>query len=219
MRAAAALLGLVLLSACSGGQDEAEAPTSPQPSAEGPSVACGLLDGEQREDLTGRPVDTVTDPARAALGLQCRWAEGTTFIEVSSLDAGSWARSLPDLIEGLTGSGRDVDEDEQARLDEIVDLVEGRESLSADDACDLFPTIAAAVAGEEADDFVLFVPIRSNSGESAIGVQAQTCTDGVFSSVVFAAPGVTESDEVRARARTALEQAHRAAIDSGALAV
>lgn len=213
-------LTLALVAACSGGPDERtdDAPTG-APSTPSQAVACGLLDAQQRERLTGRPLDRVTDPARAALGLQCRWAEGATFLEVSSLDAGSWARSLPDLVAGLRASGRDLDAATDADLQEIVDLVEGREALTATRACDLFPTIAAAVAGDEADAFVLFVPIERNDGQAATGVQAQTCTDGVFSSVVFSAPDVTESDAVEQRARTALDQAHRAALDSGALAV
>lgn len=218
MRVAAALLALAVLSACSGGGDAAP-PAQSRPSADTRAAACGLLDGQQRKALTGQTVDTVTDPSRAALGLQCRWADGATFVEVSSLDAGSWASSLPALIEGLTASGRDIDADEQQRLRDIVDLVEGQGELSPDEACDLFPTIAAAVADEESSDFVLFVPITTTTGERAVGVQAQTCTDGVFSSVVFAAPGVEESDEVRERARVALDQVRRAAIDSGALAV
>ncbi|MGJ9422355.1 hypothetical protein [Aeromicrobium sp. CF3.5] len=217
MRAVVTLLAVAALSACSGSADGDSA--APAPSSSSQAIACGLLDSQQREDLTGQRVDTVTDPSRAALGLQCRWADGATFVEVSSLDAGSWASSLPDLINALTDSGRDVDADEQESLQEIVDLVEGRGALSATEACDLFPTIAGAVADDEPSDFVLFVPIQTSAGADAVGVQAQTCTDGVFSSVVFAAPGVAESDEVRDRARTALDQAHRAAIASGALAV
>ncbi len=217
MRAAAAVLASVaVLTACSGGSGGESSPT---PSAGSRAVACDLLDAQQRQDLTGQRVDTVTDPGRAALGLQCRWADGPTFVEASSLDAASWARSLPTLIEGLTASGQDIDTDQQEDLQEIVTLVEERGELSPDDACDLFPTIAAAVADDEASDFVLFVPIQTSAGEDATGVQAQTCTDGVFSSVVFAAPGIAASDEVRDRARTALEQAHRRAIDSGALVV
>ena len=218
MRAAVALLAVAALSACSSGSG-GESQSEPEPTASSQAVACGLLDAQQREDLTGQRVDTVTDPSRAALGLQCRWADGATFVEASSLDAASWARSLPALIDGLTASGQDIDPDEQQDLQEIVTLVEGRGELSPDDACDLFPTIAAAVADDEASNFVLFVPIQTTAGQDAVGVQAQTCTDGVFSSVVFAAPGVRESDEVRQRARTALERVHRRAIDSGALAV
>lgn len=174
---------LVAGAAACGSPDE---PAASEPAAE-PSpdraVACSLLDAEQRAELVGERVDEVTDPALSDLGLQCRWGDNVTFVEVSSLDAGAWARSLPGLIDSLRGSGRPISPEDDAELTRLTALVDGRETLTAVDACELFAPLAQAIGAEPVDgEVVAFLPLGSGTG-----VQAQTCTDGVFTSVVFSA--------------------------------
>ena len=209
--AATAVLVVLATSACSG--DDEPQPKAPAATPDRAATACSLLSSADRQELTGQEVDTISDRARAAIGLQCRWADADTFVEASSLPAADWAMSLPGLIDGLRGSGQDLSAADDARLDKIAAAVEGSEDLTAEEACQLFPTIAEVTGAEPgSDDLVVFVPV---GGE--LGVQAQTCTEGVFSSVVFSTPGLTESDAVEQRARAALETAHDRAIDSGAL--
>ena len=87
--AATAVLVVLATSACSG--DDEPQPKAPAATPDRAATACSLLSSADRQELTGQEVDTISDRARAAIGLQCRWADADTFVEASSLPAADWA--------------------------------------------------------------------------------------------------------------------------------
>ena len=213
-RGAVAVAALTLLAACSGSgssSDDSAAKTSPSPSASTApvedSAACTFLTAEDRQLLAGSAVDTVaaSSPFQDGSG-QCRWQESEALIQVTTLPAKEWAKSLPKVVTQLESSADLKTDSDKADLARAKKLLTGAASFTDAQACEAFTTLAE-LGGEKkgSTTTVTTVPIT----DSASGISAQTCTGGELTSIIYSVPGLTESEQVDKTLTSVLKSAQK----------
>jgi len=197
--------GLILLSACGGGSDDSKSdatasatPTTPSATASAPpidpeQIACKLVTPAERAELAGGAVDEIIAASGTAGSSQCRWQSAVALIQVTTLPAKEWAKSLPDVVKQLESSS-DVGSDAQQKdLAAAKKLLEGAGSFTNAEACDAFVTLAELGGGKKGQTTtVSSVPIT----ETEQGISAQTCSGGELTSIIYSIPGLKQSTEV-----------------------
>jgi hypothetical protein len=199
LRGAVAALAVVLLAACSG-SDDASPETSATPSTTASaapledSAACSFLTPEERQRLAGVAVDTVvaSSPFTAGSG-QCRWQDTSALVQVTTLPAKEWAKSLPDVVAQLESSSELSSAADQEDLDRAKKLLAGAASFTDAQACEAFVTLAE-LGGEKKGSTTTVTTVPITDTES--GISAQTCTDGELTSIIYSVPGLKQSAAV-----------------------
>lgn len=193
---------VILLSACGGGSDDAEAKPSATPSATATAapidpeqVACQLITASERTKLAGTAVDEIVAASGTEGSSQCRWQSAAALIQVTTLPAKEWAKSLPDIVTQLESSSDLGSAADKADLADAKKLLAGAATFTDAQACEAFTTLAE-LGGDEAGatTTVTTVPIT----ETESGISAQTCTGGDLTSVIYSVPGLKETDAVDA---------------------
>jgi hypothetical protein len=214
LRGVVAVAALALLTACSGSDDSsdgARSTASPSPAASTApaedSVACTFLTAEERSLLAGNAVDTVaaSSPFKDGSG-QCRWQASQALIQVTTLPAKEWAKSLPEVVTQLESSTDLKSDSDKADLARAKKLLAGAASFTDAEACKAFTTLAE-LGGEKkgATTTVTTVPITKTES----GISAQTCTGGDLTSIIYSVPGLTESKQVDKTLTTVLKSAQQ----------
>lgn len=185
-----------------------EAPETPDgvetPETPSAATACALVEADQVTALAGQPLDgprlgkVAGDDGIPA----CVWGDpaGTT-VQVSRVPAEEWAEQLPEVLVQLEATGMVDDAENTRKIREASELVATGETLDAGQACAMFSTmleISGAEPGQTGT--VNLVPSR----EAPQALTAQSCTDGVFSSVLVIKSGITGADEEIATIEQAL---------------
>lgn len=214
-----AAASLVLLSACSGSDSDGSEATDPTSSAtpsatasptpapvDADQVACTLLTGSDRMELAGSAVDDVVAASGADGSSQCRWQAASALIQVTTLPAKEWAKSLPKVVEQLASSS-DVDSaTDKKDLAAAKKLLAGAASFDDQQACDAFTTLAELGGAEKGTTTtVTSIPIT----ETESGISGQTCVDGDLTSVLYSVPGLKQTDAVDATVTTILKRAQK----------
>ena len=198
-----AAAALILLSACGGSDDgvkdakaSATPSASPTPTAapiDEKQIACRLVTAADRAKLAGAAVDDVVAASGADGSSQCRWQSTAALIQVTTLPAKEWAKSLPDVVTQLESSSDISSSADKKDLARAKKLLSGAASFTDAQACDAFTTLAE-LGGEKkgATTTVTTVPIT----ETESGISAQTCSDGDLTSIIYSVPGLKETDEI-----------------------
>lgn len=209
LRGTVVVVALMALSACSGSGDEKPAaePSTETPSANPveDSAACSFLTPAERQQLAGLAVDTVVAASAVREGSgQCRWQESAALIQVTTLPAKEWAKSLPDVVKQLESSADLTSAADKKDLARAKKLLSGAASFTDAQACDAFVTLAE-LGGEKkgATTTVTSVPIT----ETESGISAQTCTDGALTSIIYSVPDLKLTDEIEKTVTTILDAA------------
>lgn len=104
-----------------------------------------------------------------------------------------------------------ISADDKREFAEARKLLADGKDLSASKACEMFTTLSEVGGAAEGAEFVInYVPLTAEQ----LSITAQTCTDGRFTSVVFAEDGLEESAELEAAIKTALDTAHERALST-----
>lgn len=205
---------LVLLSACSGGSDEdAAAKPSATPSAtatpppiDAEQIACKLLTPEDRTKLAGTAVDDIVAASGTEGSSQCRWQSTAALIQVTTLPAKEWAKSLPDVVKQLESSSDISSDADKKDLADAKKLLSGAASFTDEQACQAFVTLAE-LGGEAKGTTTTITAIPITQTES--GLSAQTCVSGELTSIVYSVPGLKETPEVDAAVTEVLKSAQK----------
>lgn len=209
-----AAASLVLLSACSGGSDDdasSSASSTPTPSATPPpidanQVACTLLSASDRSQLAGTPVDEIVSASGTGGGSQCRWQAASALIQVTTLPAKEWAKSLPDIVQQLESSADISSASDKADLAKAKKLLAGAATFTDDQACDAFTTLAELGGGREgATTTITTIPIT----ETESGISGQACSGGDLMAVLYSVPGLKETKDIDATVTKVLERAQK----------
>ena len=215
LRGAVAVVAVALLAACSGSDDSSSA-TSPEPSAASASTppvedsaACTFLTAEERQRLAGSAVDTVaaSSPFQDGSG-QCRWQESQALIQVTTLPAKEWAKSLPQVVTQLESSADLKSDSDKADLARAKKLLTGAASFTDAQACEAFTTLAE-LGGEKKGSTTTVTTVPITDSES--GISAQTCTGGELTSIIYSVPGLKESKQVDKTLTSVLKSAQKRA--------
>ncbi|MGW2093920.1 hypothetical protein [Promicromonospora sukumoe] len=153
--------------------------------AEAGGGPCDLVDAATVTDLAGREIGA---PREAVVGTVpvCQWHDGDVTVQVSQVAAAEWVVALPAIVEQIR-QGDVMDEAALARVEKAAKLVEsGKVDPAA--ACDMF-SLLLELSGEEpgADRTVTLIP----NAQAPRAISGQSCVDGVHSSVLLAAPGLS----------------------------
>lgn len=209
---------LILLSACGGGSDDATAEASATPSASATptavpvdpeQIACKLVTTADRTKLAGVAVDEIVAASGTDVSSQCRWQAATALIQVTTLPAKEWAKSLPDIVTQLESSTDTSSAADKKDLAEAKKLLSGAASFTDAQACKAFTTLAE-LGGEKkgATTTVTTVPIT----ETESGISAQICTDGKLTSIIYSIPGLTETAGIDETLTSILKSAQKRAV-------
>ncbi len=199
------------LTACGGGSDGKSAAPAPSPSASQPTVdpkepACSFLTAGERKELAGSAIDTVVATNGTDLSSQCRWQDSTGLIQVTTLPAQAWAKTLPPVVKQLESSGGAKTAADEKELARAKKLLTGASSFTGKQACAAFTTLAEINGAKRgATTTISLVPIT----ETASGVSAQMCTSGEMTSLIFSVPDLKQTKTVDAavtKALTAVQQ-------------
>lgn len=216
LRAVAITVAAGLSVAACGGDDATKA-ADPTPTAspttqatvDPKEPACSFLTAAERKKLVGSAIDQVVATSGTPDSSQCRWQASSALIQVTTVPAPAWAKSLPSVVAELEKSGdirTSADREELARAKK---LVAGADSFSGQQACDAFTTLAEIGGAKKgATTTITLVPI--SKAES--GISAQTCTSGQLTSLIYSVPGLERSKQVDGAATTALAAAQRRAL-------
>lgn len=215
MRLRALTVGAVaglLLAGCGGSDDEAP---DPQPSASEPTAAvnpkepaCSFLSPGERKKLVGSRIDEIVATGGSGDSSQCRWQADAAVLQVTTLPAREWAKTLPDVVAQLEKS-------EQATPDDTKDLARARKLLAGADsftdeqACAAFSTLAE-IGGADKGATTTITPVPIT--ETEVGLSAQICSAGELTSLIFSTPGLKQTKKVDAAVTTALKQAQKRAV-------
>ena len=219
LRGAVAVVAVALLAACSGSDDSSSA-ASPKPSAASASTppvedsaACTFLTAEERQRLAGSAVDTVaaSSPFQDGSG-QCRWQESQALIQVTTLPAKEWAKSLPQVVTQLESSADLKSDSDKADLARAKKLLTGAASFTDAQACEAFTTLAE-LGGEKKGSTTTVTTVPITDSES--GISAQTCTGGELTSIIYSVPGLAESKQVDKTLTTVLRSVQRRVVAAG----
>jgi len=207
MRSAAALLLCLLVLAGCGSSDDGTAGSDGSDDA-GPE-SCRLLSDAEVAELAAQPVTQSRASTVGALPA-CRYmVENSDKVQVIDVPASEWARELPALLDQVERSGVVKDPATRDKLAAVREQLGATGALDDDAACAMFADlleIQGLPAGE--DRIVNFVPTR----EEPQGINGQTCTDGVYTSVQLQSDDLGDAQAAAVRVETALEAAHRASV-------
>lgn len=203
--AAAGVLAVVsVLSACAAPSDvedvvepgsSASVAATPAPAAADPAEEdeaeaedggpCDLVDAETVSELAEREIDTPRETVVGALPA-CQWHGADVSLQVAQVPAVDWAVSLPAIIAQVRQSDG-VDDATLARFDEAEELIESG-AVDPAAACDMF-SMMTEISGHEpgTDRSINLVP----DAQAPQAISGQACVDGVYSSVLFVAPGLS----------------------------
>jgi hypothetical protein len=213
LRGAVAVVALTLVAACSG-SDDSSSTASPKPAASSAaaapvedSAACTFLTAPERQLLAGSAVDTVaaSSPFQDGSG-QCRWQESQALIQLTTLPAKEWAKSLPKIVTQLESSADLTSDSDRADLARAKKLLTGAASFTDDQACTAFTTLAE-LGGEKKGSTTTVTTVPITDSES--GISAQTCTGGELTSIIYSVPGLKESKQVDKNLTTVLKSAQQ----------
>lgn len=211
-----AAAALVLLSACSGSDDAKSAvkasgtPTaSATPSAppvDPSQIACTMLTASDRTTLAGSAVDEVVAASGTDGGSQCRWQAEAAVIQVTTLPAKEWAKSLPDVVKKIESSSAAASPADKKDLEAAKKLLAGAASFTDEQACEAFTTLAE-LDGEPKGTTTTVTSIPITETES--GISAQACDEGELTSVLYSIPGLKETPAIDKTVTTILERAQK----------
>jgi hypothetical protein len=217
-----AAAALVLLSGCSGSDDSEPAATksatpaaSATPSAppvDPTQIACTMLTASDRSALAGAAVDEVVAASGTDGGSQCRWQTDTAVIQVTTLPAKEWAKSLPDVVKKLESSSAASSDADKKDLEAAKKLLSGAASFTDAQACRAFTTLAE-LGGDAKGSTTTVTSIPITETES--GISAQGCADGELTSVLYSVPGLKETEAIDKTVTTILERAQKRYAERG----
>ena len=204
------------LAACSGeGKDtKAADPTpsasaTPQATVDPKEPACSFLTAAEREELVGSAIDQVVATSGTASSSQCRWQADTALIQVTTLPAQDWAKTLPQVVAQMESSGDITAAKDKKELARAKKLLADASSFSGTQACDVFTTLAEINGAEKgATTTISLVPIS----EKDSGVSAQMCTSGEMTSLIYSVPDLKKTKQVDAAVTKALEAVQKRAL-------
>lgn len=203
------------LAACSGGSDPQPAdPTpsasaTPQATVDPKEPACSFLTAAERKKLVGSAIDQVVATRGTADSSQCRWQSSSALIQVTTLPAQAWAKTLPQVVKQLESSGDVKSAADKKELARAKKLLSDASAFTGKQACDVFTTLAEIGGAEQgATTTITLVPI--SKAES--GVSAQMCTSGEMTSLIYSVPGLKKTNAVDAAVTTALAAAQKRAL-------
>ncbi|MET0448522.1 MAG: hypothetical protein ABW004_08940 [Aeromicrobium sp.] len=213
--------GLILLSACGGSSDDADAKASATPSAsasptaapiDADQIACKLVTAADRTELAGTAVDEIVAASGTDVSSQCRWQAATALIQVTTLPAKEWAKSLPDIVTQLESSTDTSSAADKKDLAQAKKLLSGAASFTDAQACEAFTTLAE-LGGEKkgATTTVTTVPIT----ETESGISAQICTGGELTSIIYSIPDLKETPAIDKTLTSILTSAQKRAVAAG----
>ena len=201
--AVTSLVCLLALTGCGGSSDDDDKDDAAPDS-------CSVLSEAQVADLAGQPVTQSRDDEVGGVPA-CRYmVENGDQVQVIDVPASQWSRELPALLDQVEQSGLVNDPKSRAKFADAREQLDAAGFLDDDAACALFSDlleIQGLPAGEER--IVNLVPNR----EEPSGVNGQTCSDGVYTSVQLQAADLTDQQAVVARVETALDAAHAASVE------
>jgi hypothetical protein len=211
-----AAAALVLLSACSGSDSDSDgsqpaASATPSASAtpapvDADQVACKLLTGSDRQQLAGTKLDDIVAASGTAGSSQCRWQSTDALIQVTTLPAKEWAKSLPNVVKQLESSSDVSSEADKKDLAKAKKLLSGAATFTDAQACKAFTTLAELGGDAKgATTTVTSIPIT----ETESGISGQTCSDGELTSVLYSVPGLKQTDAIDATVTTILDRAQK----------
>ncbi|MEV7397918.1 hypothetical protein [Aeromicrobium sp. NPDC092404] len=215
-RAAAAVLAAgLMLAACGGGGDsEAGDPTpsasaTAQPSLDPKEPACSFLTAADRKRLVGSAIDEVVATSGTDRSTQCRWQAASALVQVTTLPAEEWAKTLPQVVAQLEQSGDLTSATDKKELARAKKLLSKASSFSGDQACDAFTTLAELGGAKPgATTTITAVPIS----EAEAGISAQMCTAGEMTSLIYSVPGLKKTKATDAAVTKALAAAQTRAL-------
>jgi hypothetical protein len=208
---------LVLLSACNGGSDDdassGQSTATPTPTAastpapiDASQVACRLLTASDRAQLAGSAVDEVVAASGSDGSSQCRWQAERALIQVTTLPAKEWAKSLPDVVQQLESSTDVSSPADQKDLATAKKLLAGAASFTDEQACDAFVTLAE-LGGDDSGTRTTVTSIPITETES--GISGQACSGGELTSVLYSVPGLKQTAAVDRTVSTILDRAQK----------
>lgn len=185
-------LSMLILGGCAAPSDVAgEGAASGETPAPAPhAVTCDLIDADQVTALAGQALDGPYEAAIAGSDLPaCVWGDPAAgpSVQVSRFPAQDWAVQLPEILQQLESTGMLDDAENTRKIREASELVGSGTELAEGQACDLFSTmleITGAEPGQSAT--VNIVPNRENPQ----ALTGQSCSEGVFSSVLVIRDGI-----------------------------
>ncbi len=134
----------------------------------------------------------------------CRYPDGRGYVQISHVSAAGWAAQLPEAIRQVEASGLISDADGQRKLDEAKAIIASGGTSDAE-ACRAFGLMASLQNREASDRVVNVVPSRTDPR----AITGQTCTDGVFSSVLVVGDPTVDVATLTPKVETALDEVHR----------
>ncbi len=205
------------LAACSDGSDTKAADPTPsastttQPTVDPKEPACSFLTAAERKELVGSAIDTVVATNGTDQSSQCRWQASTALIQVTTLPAQAWAKTLPQVVAQLESSGQITSAKDKKELAKAKKLLADASSFSGKQACDVFTTLAVINGAEKgATTTITSVPVT----ESESGISAQMCTSGEMTSLIYSVPGLKQSKQVDAAVTMALAAVQKRALET-----
>ncbi|AXT86482.1 hypothetical protein C6I20_15745 [Aeromicrobium sp. A1-2] len=215
MRRALTLAGaaVLLLSGCGGSNADSASPTpttaSGSPAAIDPAEpACGFLTPPEREALIGSAIDEVVATGGSNDSSLCRWQAATALLQVTTLPAREWAKTLPDVVAQLEKSGT-TSGDDAKDLARAKKLLTGADSFSDAEACAAFTTLAEIGGADKgATTTIATVPIT----ETESGLSGQICSGGELTSILYSVPDLERTTKVEAAVQKALKAAQARAV-------
>ena len=194
MRILLPVLIVVALAGCSStddpqpeaGQDSPTSASTTTGSSETPantSEACDLLETAEAEELLGEPVGD-GKPGLTGGTPNCQWAAANDhWLQVITVDASTWAQSLPEILRQVEASGQFDDPANLQKLQQAAALIEDGEVLDPTEACSLFSEMLELQGQPPGSSMIVTViPTRAQRQ----GVSGQMCSDGRFTSVLLA---------------------------------
>ncbi|WP_161962508.1 DUF3558 family protein [Nocardioides speluncae] len=221
------LLGLLLLTACSGSDDAestddpatpststSQSQSAPESSAsESPSSesddACTLLTAAEIKEIVGGPA-TAPEPGDLAGVPQCLWRAkaGTQWVQAASTDASVWSRSLPEILKQIEASGLVTDKTNLKKLRKGAALVESGQDLESDEACSVFSEMLEVQGRPPGSQSIVTVIPNTDKPKA---VTAQICSGGHYTTVSTADPSGLEDRLPNEAVGRAARRVHRAA--------
>lgn len=203
------------LAGCSGGDGDAKT-ADPTPSASATQAtvdpkepACSFLTAAERKKLAGSAIDQVVATSGTDQSTQCRWQASSALIQVTTLPAQEWAKTLPQVVKQLEASGDITTPADKKELARAKKLLSGADSFSGDQACEAFTTLAEIGGAKQgATTTITLVPIT----EAESGISAQMCTSGEMTSLIYSVPGLKQTKATDAAVTQALASVQKRAL-------